>query len=180
MCVDGRNAHVHRPDGTIAITLTQGQTTLVDAADWDAVKDLRWYASRVRTLFYPQAHVSGRKSPVRMHQFIFPATHPLMIDHVNGDGTDNRRRNLRVVTHTQNQQNMRPQRGTSSYKGVCWNSYSGKWQAYINASKRTQYLGRFTDEREAARAYDRAARALFGDHARLNFPEEGSDARTTS
>ena len=103
------------------------------------------------------------------------------VDHVNGNGLDNRRENLRIATCSQNAANAPKQRGTysSEYKGV----YTRKnrlhlgWYACIGndgseVGVRRWYLGRYSTEEEAARAYDRRAKELFGEYANLNFPEE--------
>ena len=63
---------------------------------------------------------------------------------------------------------------TSKYKGVCWDEPRGKWLAQISCGEMHRHLGRFDDEIAAAEAYDEAARQYFGEHARLNFPEEPS------
>jgi hypothetical protein len=64
---------------------------------------------------------------------------------------------------------------TSRFKGVCWDKRRERWIAYIKKEQVSRYLGRFDGEIAAAEAYDEAARELFGEHARLNFPD-GVDA----
>jgi hypothetical protein len=95
------------------------------------------------------------------------------VDHVNGDGLDNRRSNLRVCTHAENARNQssRTRMSTSRFRGVVWAKDRRKWRAMIGDNGRTVHLGNFTDEIEAAQAYDRAAREMYGAFARLNFPE---------
>ena len=94
-------------------------------------------------------------------------------DHINGDTLDNRwPENLRVGTRSQNHANSKPQGGTSRYKGVCWHKHAGKWVARITHNGKPIYIGLFTNEVEAAKAYDEAARRLFGEYARCNFPIE--------
>jgi hypothetical protein len=96
------------------------------------------------------------------------------IDHVNGNGLDNRRENLRPATNSQNMANRRPNINSSSpYKGVTWapNCGSGKWRANIKIDGASHTLGFFEDVREAAEAYDAAARVAFGEFARLNVPD---------
>lgn len=92
-------------------------------------------------------------------------------EHKNRNTLDNRRCNLRVASSSQNQAN-RPvtKCSTSGYKGVSWNKEMGKWQAQIGKDRRLRYLGRFSDKIEAAKAYDKAAKELFGEFAWLNFP----------
>jgi hypothetical protein len=94
------------------------------------------------------------------------------VDHENHDPLDNRTSNLRVCSQSQNGANRGPDRrraGTSSkYKGVSWSKSKNRWVAYIHVNGRTRYLGRSADEIEAARMYDRAALATWGEFARLN------------
>ena len=90
------------------------------------------------------------------------------LDHENNLYDDNRIANLRAATHAQNMSNKRRYKNnTSGFKGVC--AADGKWVASIQCSSKRVLLGRFENKEEAARAYDRAARQLFGEFARTNF-----------
>ena len=94
------------------------------------------------------------------------------IDHISGDRADNRMTNLREATRAQNSQNIKSARGSSSrFLGVSWDKASEKWRAHIRIDGKTKNLGRFDDEMEAARAYDNAARAAFGEYANPNFED---------
>ena len=102
-----------------------------------------------------------------MHRQLLP--HIRRIDHVNGDGLDNRRANLRPATAGQNQANRsRNTNGTSRFKGVAWFQKSQKWMAKITHNYKQIYLGCYHTEKEAAIAYNVAALELFGEYARLN------------
>jgi len=91
------------------------------------------------------------------------------VDHINFDGLDNRKSNLRVCTRGQNKCNARiPGRGTSQYRGVCLCKPSGKWVASIQFNSKKYSLGSYYSESEAACAYNRAASKYFGDCAYLN------------
>jgi len=89
--------------------------------------------------------------------------------HINGCGLDNRKANLRPVTHAQNHQNRRKISGTTSrYKGVSWYKRRNRWHATIQINRKTKDLGYFEKEEDAAHAYDEAAKEAVGEFARLN------------
>jgi len=149
------------------IPLTQGKVALVDAADYDRVAAFKWCAGLQRHVFY-----AIRAGSVRMHNFI---TGWDVVDHINGDGLDNRRANLRPVTVSQNNANARIRRDNASgYKGVSFHRPNGKWKAQINDTPgHRKSLGYFATAEEAAIAYDEAARAFHGEYDSLNFPGLG-------
>lgn len=159
------------------IPLTQGKVALVDDADAAIVAPYKWYASRHRGTFYARTDTGGRlvRRRLAMHRVILGlgAGDGREVDHINGNGLDNRRANLRICTHAENLRNRGPQRNNrSGYKGVSLHP-DGKWTAHIsiNGSRNVRYLGLFSTPEDAARAYDAAARDLFGEYARLNFPD---------
>lgn len=95
-------------------------------------------------------------------------------DHVNGNGLDNRRANLREATTAENGRNVPKLRGVSRFKGVSWHKARSRWQVRIHiAPGNERHLGYFTDEMQAAMAYDAWARICYGEFACLNFPEPG-------
>ena len=107
-----------------------------------------------------------------MHKLLCPCEPGREVDHVDGNTLDNRRHNLRSVTRSQNSINKRaPKSNTSGFKGVS-QVRTGKWAAYIKKDYQKHHLGTFDTKEEAARAYNRAARQLFGEHALLNEVEE--------
>lgn len=106
-----------------------------------------------------------------MHRFILRLKKGdgVQTDHWNCNGLDNQRRNLRRASHAQNQANQRKQNGRSSrFKGVYWNKERQKWQAQIEVGDDRYNLGRYKGEKDAARAYNAAARRYFGRFAKLN------------
>lgn len=153
------------------IPLSRGMVALVDDADVALVSGRKWHAVPSRTTVYA-AHTTY-PPPRRiesMHRVILGLgpRHP-EVDHINGNGLDNRRANLRQAEHRQNMGNMRPRSGGSSrYKGVCQKP-NGRWQAYITVDGKRRHLGYYADETAAAVAYDQAARAAFGEFARTNI-----------
>lgn len=150
-----------------------GRLALVDEIDYPLVAPYRWQVWEVPEKHwgpYATARIGvGRKAPRRyMHQLL---TGNPLTDHINHDGLDNRRENLRMATRRENLRNQRPIRaGTSQYKGV--GRTGGRWRARIKIDGREINLGRFATEIEAACAYDNAAKSAFGVFACLNFPGE--------
>jgi hypothetical protein len=97
----------------------------------------------------------------------------LVVDHIDHNGLNNTRANLRLCTLSQNQYNRRSAKhGSSKYKGVGYLKCGKVFTTQIAYGGKTYYLGRFKDEKEAARVYDEKAKEFFKDFACLNFPEE--------
>jgi hypothetical protein len=127
---------------------------------------------------YPYLKLRDKDGVVRkvyIHRLIGKAFHNLTddshIDHRWHDPADHT--SIRVATHTQNMRNARGWRNSSSrFKGVSWLAAKRKWYACIELDGRTKSLGRYESEQDAARAYDRAALAAWGEYAYLNFPAE--------
>lgn len=116
---------------------------------------------------YPATTINGKKVP--MHRLLMPNSK--MIDHINGNPFDNRLCNLRECTLHQNLMNSAPRfKKTTRFKGIV--KRKNKWRAYITFNGKETHLGYFKSEEEAARAYDKKAKELFGEFARLNFPKE--------
>ena len=150
----------------------KGRTALIDAADYPLVGDYRWHLMEQQKYQgrtsgpYVATTAAGVGRRVFMHTLItgYPLT-----DHINHNGLDNRRSNLRAATTAQNNHNQRPQIGTSSrFKGVTWHKQIKKWQAAIKIDGRCVYLGVFLSEEEAALAYNAAALDAYGEYAYLN------------
>jgi hypothetical protein len=158
------------------IPLTQGKFALVDDNDYEELSQCNWCAAwncHTRS-FYAQRHsssVNGKRTIILMHRVILGAKSGQESDHRNHDTLDNRRENLRLCTHNENQHNQKPQMGSSSFKGISWHKLTHKWRAQIQFNASRHHLGCFTDELDAARAYDTAARILFGEFALTNFGE---------
>ena len=160
-------------DGARTIKLTQGKVALVDKQDFDRVSKLKWSARKEGNSWYAKRNTSmklGKCKTLHLHRFIMNPPNDLEVDHINRDGLDCRRVNMRLATPTQNQHNSRLRSdNTSGYKGVQWNKKCKKWQAGITINSKFVYLGVHTTREEAALAYDKAAQKNFGEYARLNF-----------
>lgn len=154
----------------MAIPLTQGLFALVDGEDYEQLSKHKWYAKKNRNTFYAVRMIYKPKKTILMHRVIMNAQPREEIDHRTRYGLDNRKTNLRFCTHAQNLQNQQSQNGTSKYKGVCWHNRDKKWHTQIKHNGKNIHIGYFNNEIEAAKAYDRKAKELFGDFAYLNFP----------
>ena len=140
------------------LPLTQGQVAIVDDADYEWLSQWKWYAAKICNIFYAvrQAkRVNGKQKNIFMHAEIIGRKEGLEIDHINGNGLDNRRENLRHVTHRENGQNRHDKR-SSKYPGVCWHKRDFNWQATIRLNGKAKYLGSFINEEDAFAAYCRA------------------------
>jgi hypothetical protein len=152
--------------------LTQGRAALVDDADYLLLSRHKWHYHRsgyaARSEYIGTGRKDNRFRTVYMHRVIIDAPPGAVVDHINGDRLDNRRVNLRLCTAAENARNMRVE-GAIPYKGVSLDR--GRFRASITHEGRIIKIGRFDDAVAAARAYDDRARELFGEFARLNFPD---------
>ena len=170
-----------RPDGSVEILLKGGRVALIDHADLPAVTAVRWCLAtpgrwgRRYAQAYPAGNPDQRAGRLVLSRFIMnPPDHQDVL-HINRDGLDCRRRNLRVTDRGPIVHRCIKRPGSSSaYRGVSWDRAAGRWRANIRRHGQQFSLGRFDAEIDAARAYDRAARKLYGDLARLNLPEEAA------
>jgi hypothetical protein len=151
------------------LQLTRGLVSLIDDVDFERCLKFRWYpVKRVHTTYASRViKYPHRTTSQLLHNFILNASG---IDHIDGNGLNNQRSNLRLATPMQNRRNThRRSTFTSRYKGVSWNAKDRVWRAFIYVNYKQIYLGRFRDEVEAAKAYDQAALELFGEFASTNF-----------
>ncbi|MCK5564715.1 MAG: HNH endonuclease [Planctomycetes bacterium] len=161
----------------VKIALTQGKFALVDKRDAKRVNKHKWYAKKPdhenRTFYAARsARVKGsRKKAIRMHRFIINAQPGQMIDHVDGDGLNNTRKNLRFATQTQNHFNCHARRSNTGFLGVC--KVSGKrkkrYLAKLQSEKKRVLYKRFYNKYEAAAMYDHVKRSVAGEYGSYNF-----------
>jgi hypothetical protein len=157
----------------LKIPLTESVYTCVDDADLLLISGFPWKPLVTKAdSQVTYVHAWNNKQSVYMHRLIVGASSRELVDHADGDGLNNQRWNLRIANNNQSQDNRGKQRNgrTSKYKGVFWDKSRNRWSATIHREKYTTALGRYQVEEDAANAYDKAATALFGSFARLNFP----------
>lgn len=155
----------------VSITLTRGQVALVDDQDRH-LADLSWIAKPIerRSGGFYAYRMEGRTS-LYMHRLILNAPRGMLVDHVNGNGLDNRRSNIRLATRSQNVTN-RVATSEIGFRGVERTYRIAKpWRACLYDGKQRTVVGRYATAIEAAAAYDRAALAKYGSFAKLNFPQ---------
>ncbi len=155
------------------ILLTQGKVALVDDEDFEWLNQYKWRVEIGARTSYAKRGVDdpskARRTTLAMHRLILGLTDSkTQVDHIDHNGLNNQRNNLRVVTKQQNAFNMRSFRGTSKHKGVSFYKPGGKWVARIVVNYIPIHLGYFEDEKEAARAYNKASLEHFGEYAYLN------------
>lgn len=151
------------------INLTQGYKTIIDDDDYEKFSVFKWYAdasrkSEIRAV--RSINRKGRIIRITLSREIMNAAKGYKVDHINHNTLDNRKSNLRLCTQAQNTRNrIKPSTNTSGFKGVSKQKNMEKWRAAIAG----YYLGLFKSKEEAARAYDRKAKELFGEFASVNY-----------
>jgi HNH endonuclease len=156
----------------IEIPLTQNKVAIIDKEDAELISNYKWYANKRGGTFYALTNVrkpDGKRTILSMHRLLLSNPIGIWIDHRDGNGLNNCRSNLRLVTGSQNQANSRLRvDNKSGFKGVCWNRQVGKWQVYITVKGNRIHLGLFDDKEKAGSIYDKAAEKYFGKYAYTN------------
>lgn len=151
------------------IELKNGKNIIVDASDYEEIAKHGWHISHNG---YAIRRVEKKGEPKRviyMHKQIFGEKGSFDIDHIDGNKLNNSKSNLRLATRSLNNANQKIRTGCSSvFKGVAWVKNYKRWWAYIGYQGKRTSLGYFTDEVEAAKAYNQAAIKMFGEFCRLN------------
>ncbi len=149
------------------IKLTKNKVTIVDDEDYKKLSKYDWRTMKGTYTFYARTWSNGKH--LLMHRFIMNAPKGMVVDHRDGNGLNNQRSNLKLTTQQENLWNWQNKRkGTSKYKGVHWDSYSGKWRAQIIHNSKKLSLGLFKDEKIAAKAYDDAVIKYRGNKGQPN------------
>ena len=149
----------------VFIPLSQGKIATIDFEDFEKIRPYKWHAVRSGARFYARTCRFDGVRDYKIHWVILgkPAKR-FMTDHINGDGLDNRKSNLRICTNSENQRGFQ---NRGKFRGTTYDPRKKKWRAHIS-------IGSFETQEEAARAYDIAAKHHFGEFAGLNFPKEKS------
>ena len=152
-----------------------GRVALVDDEDYELVNQYHWNVWEWHGKGpYASTHTPRpQRYTLSMHRLVTGFVWA-KVDHRNHNGLDNQRYNLRDGAGAKNNQNTQQRLGGSSqYKGVSWKTEISKWVVQISPPDYKQiFLGYFTDEVEAAMAYDAAAKELFGEYAYINIKEK--------
>ena len=158
------------------IKLTKGYEALIDIDDVHLVSGKNWCASEskrsdgsIKTVYAICFDYSGgKKTQIKMHRILLNAHSQSVVDHIYGNGLNNRRNNIRLVSISQNSTNCRKySNNTSGFKGVSWSKRRRKWESYIKTNNKTIHLGFFEDINSAAAAYEFASKKIHGEFGRI-------------
>ena len=152
----------------LLLELTQGRQALVDADMSDVVCQFVWYADQIGNTWYAATRIAGRK--VYLHRLVMQARATQLVDHIDCNGLNCLRSNLRFLSKSENTMRRGPLKG--QYKGVTYEKSRNKWVAkHTDDIRGTVNLGRYKTAEEAARVYDRYVRLEFGELAYVNFSD---------
>lgn len=157
------------------IKLTQGKIVLVDSKDFEWLNQWKWTYHKtgyaVRNKHIRLGFKKYKSEFIRMHRLITSCPKDMVVDHINHNTLDNRKENLRICTRKQNQQNMNKtvKKTSSIYKGVYFCKQKNKFHSRIKTTNKYFHLGFYINEIEAGKAYDKKAKELFGEFAKINF-----------
>jgi hypothetical protein len=140
-----------------SIKLTQGYECLVDDEDYDYLSQWQWHVlvgNHVYAMRNSNYMSNGKRKHILMHRVVNKTPDNMYTDHINGNSLDNRKSNLRSVTHSENMLNRKPnKKSTSKYKGVCWHKQHRKWITNLQINKKRIFVGLYKNELDAAKAY---------------------------
>lgn len=149
------------------IDLGCGMKSIIDDADFNLVSKYKWcprWSARAKQ-HYASAPVNGAR--VDMHRFLMDSPKGMCIDHINHDGLDNRRENLRICTNAENSRNRRGanRNSKSGIRGVYFHKQAKTWFAEVRVNGKKVYLGSFKTPDEAAKVMPAALKKHFGSFA---------------
>lgn len=158
------------------IKISRNKFTKVDDDDFEKASRYKWCALKSANTFYAihtfrKGKQFGKSNGIRLHSLIMNPPVGFEIDHINGDGLDNQKSNLRIVTRAENGRCFKTKQAgtTSMFRGVYWNSRIKKWRAHVKFNQKQYHCGYFLDETLAAIARDKKAIELGYSIQGLNF-----------
>jgi hypothetical protein len=153
------------------VNLSKGKFAIIDIEESDLVNQYKWCINDKQNNNYAIATkvIDNIRHSKRMHRVIMRVTDPsIIIDHINHNGLDNRRCNLRITTHQKvTVQSQVSNNKNTKHKGISFHKPSNKWRARISINGKTTYLGYYINEIEAAYAYEKKAIELYGEFAHI-------------
>lgn len=154
------------------LILSKGHISYVDDEDYEWLSGWKWSVTTSGKILYAQRSIysNNTQRSILLHRFLLGVSgRGIMVDHVDHNGLNNQRSNLRVCNSSQNQSNMKSHEdSTSKYVGVSWVKSRKRWNAAIGVNYKVIQLGRYKTEQEAALAYNSAAIKYKGEYANLN------------
>jgi hypothetical protein len=166
------------------IKLTKGYETMVDDDDYDELNKHSWQAVELHKNDRPTTKVYAisynlyyNNKTYYMHRIVINAPKGKQVYHIDSNSLNNQKNNLKLATTQEISFGIKKtnKKTTSIYKGVYWNKKDNVWYATIMKDRKHIHLGSFDNEHDAAIAYNNAAIEIFGEFARLNFPEDGKN-----
>jgi hypothetical protein len=162
------------------LTTSSGVDFIVDDEDFEIVSKHKWKCDKTgyirRNVWFDK---KSRCEAITLHRYLLNAPEGMLVDHINGIITDNRKCNLRLASKSENRWNSKPPiNNKSGYKGVSLSNETGKWRAQITVNGKRVNLGHFDNKHDAARMYNFWARDIFGDYAWLNKIREGDEVES--
>lgn len=154
----------------VKIELGNNQFAIVDFEDYEYLNELKWHIYKNGNHLYAKCafYENKKQKNILMHRLILEPKGKI-IDHINGNGLDNRKCNLRICERHENALNRKKNiNNVSGFKGVSWFKHSQKWRAQIQYKKIVYYLGSYENPIDAAKAYNKAAIKFHGEFANLN------------
>lgn len=143
----------------------------IDGEDFDKIKNYTWCIANFSKRFYIVSDLcnKGNRKKILLHRLIMNCPDGMVVDHINHNGLDNRKENLRICTNQENLYNQRKKEGkTSKYKGVSFFKRDNNWTVRIRINGKSKNLGYFLNEEDAAEVYNQAALKYYGKYAFLN------------
>lgn len=153
------------------VPLTKGHLAIIDSADVNLIVSYHWHAKekffsdgRLKCVYAVSRY---RNKSTYLHRIILDCQDGLLVDHIDGDGLNNKRSNLRIATHSENSRNQRYRTDNKSgVKGVAFHKDTGKWQAFIRVGNKQRHLGLFANKENAAIARASASSMHYGEFKR--------------